>query len=97
METYRRYLIRRLWSALKIPFKKKEATTYMEVLSSFLRQTAHIFPKGTIQVDRVDAMVCVSGAEGCLDSDLLPNAAIGRVPDIGRSGPILREDNIVCP
>src|SRR5690606_24341873 len=98
VETYPRYVIRRLWPELKIPSKRKEPERYVELLSRLLREKGYvwdeIFP---LRVDHVDAMVCAIAAEACVDANGLPNGTVGVAPNKDWSERVLKEGYIVSP
>lgn len=98
VETYPRYVIRRLWPELKIPSKRKEPARYVEVLSRLLRGRGYRWDEGfPLGVDYVDAMVCAIAAEGCLGGDSLSNVTVGSAPEVDRPGRVLREGYIAFP
>ena len=98
VETYPRYVIRRLWPELKIPSKRKEPERYVELLSRLLREKGYvwdeIFP---LRLDHVDAMVCAIAAEACVDANGLPNGTVGVAPNKDWSERVLKEGYIVSP
>ena len=92
VETYPRYMIRRLWLELKIPSKRKEPERYVEVLSRLPRGRGYRWDEGfPLGVEYVDAMVCAIAAGACAEGDRLPEGTVGVRPEMDESERVLRE------
>ncbi|MYA34269.1 MAG: DUF429 domain-containing protein [Gemmatimonadales bacterium] len=98
METYPRYVLRRLFPAVRIPSKRKEGAEYARVFWSKLRNLGYRCESvRTPSVDQVDAMLCAIAAESLVSQTGLPAGTVGEPPRLDRPGRVIREGYIVAP
>lgn len=98
VETYPRYVIRRLWPELKIPSKTKAPTEFVAVLNQRLRKKGYMWREDVpLRPDHVDAMLCAIAAEAHLGDDGLPKGTVGVEPTANETERMLREGLIVSP
>ena len=98
METYPRYLLRRLFPETRIPSKKKAGAEYARVFWSRIRSLGYSCESvRTPSVDQVDAMLCAIAAESFLSQADLPAGTVGEPPWLDRPGRVIREGYIVAP
>jgi hypothetical protein len=96
-ETYPRYVASRLWPGLKLPSKRKAASTYIDVVWSRLQEAGYSCSSEISRPDHVDAMLCAIAAEACLLADGLPEGAVGAAPVVDVAERVIREGFIVAP
>jgi predicted nuclease with RNAse H fold len=97
VETYPRYVLRRLWPDLKVPSKRNAPETYTAAVWSRLKAKGfRSTPKPTRPV-HVDAMLCALAARACVDADGLPPGTVGVPPYIDEVEQVIREGYIVAP
>jgi predicted nuclease with RNAse H fold len=98
LETYPRYVIRRLWPRLSIPSKKKAPLEYVDTIWTRIRvQGYSCLGVRRPGVDHIDAMLCAMAADACLGCKQRPVGTVGEDPLIDREARLLREGWIVSP
>ena len=107
LETYPRYVIKRLWPEIGIPSKRKSALDYVETIWARIQDAGYVC-RSVIRPahDQVDSMLCAIAAERCLEGDVaerclagdgLPNGIVGEKPMVDSKERVLREGFIVAP
>lgn len=97
VETYPRYVLRRLWPDLKVPSKRKAPEEYTAEVWSRLKAKGYRSSSVPARPDHVDAMLCAIAAHACLETDGLPSGTVGQLPIIDGEGRVIREGYIVAP
>ncbi|MCL6450794.1 MAG: DUF429 domain-containing protein [Acetobacteraceae bacterium] len=108
VETYPRYVIRRLWPELRIPSKTGAPQDYVDAVFGRIRRAGYSCgavaagpprtgSRGFLAVDHVDAMVGALAAEAWLAAGGPPPGTVGRAPAADWEGRVLREGFIVSP
>lgn len=98
VETYPRYVIKRLWPRLAIPSKRKAPLDYVDAIWGRIRERGYSCPAvERAAVDHIDAMLCAIVGEACLDSEQNPPGTVGTAPFADEAGRVLREGWIVSP
>lgn len=97
VETYPRYIIRRMWPDLKIPSKRKTPEEYTRQVWTRLEAAGFTSVHPPTQPDHVDAMLCAIAARACEESDGLPEGTVGAPPYIDLTDNLIREGYIVAP
>lgn len=98
METYPRYIIKRLWPELTIPSKRKAALGYVNAIWPRIQEMGYQCPSVLRpNVDQVDAMLCAIAASAFSSSTGKPAGTVGAQPYIDEESRILREGYIVSP
>jgi len=96
-ETYPRYVARRLWPDLKLPSKRRDPSSYLDVIWSRLREAGYTCAGDISRPDHVDAILCALAAEACLLADGLPGGTVGDPPTADPAERVLREGFLVAP
>ena len=96
IETYPRYMIRRMWPDLRIPSKRSAPLEYVDSVYSRIQKLGYVC-RSVIRptVDQVDAMVCALAAERFAGGPDLPAGTVGAPPVADEKGRVLREGYIV--
>jgi NTP pyrophosphatase (non-canonical NTP hydrolase)/predicted nuclease with RNAse H fold len=97
VETYPRYVLKRLWPQFRIPSKRKEPESYTESVWKLLRDQGYTANAEPTRPDHVDAMLCALAARACVDSDELPAGTVGAPPYVDSAEKLIREGYIVAP
>jgi dCTP diphosphatase len=97
VETYPRYVIKRLWPGFLIPSKRKDPDEYTEQVWALLQEAGFSATTAPGRPDHVDAMLCAVAARACLASDGLPEGTVGAQPYIDEDERLIREGYIVAP
>jgi dCTP diphosphatase len=97
VETYPRYVIRRLWPDLKIPSKRTAPEEYTRVVWGRLRAAGFRCTAAPSRPDHVDAMLCAVAARAWAESDGRAAGTVGTPPYIDEVGRVIREGYIVAP
>lgn len=96
-ETYPRYIIRRLWPAVRIPSKRAAPLEYVDTIWGLLRAAGYTCEGVTRPaVDHLDAMLCALAAEAMLAGGT-PRGTTGRAPVADDEERVIREGYIVAP
>ena len=98
METYPRYVIKRLWPELTIPSKRKTPRDYIDAVWPRIRGSG--LSCGSVirpNVDQVDAMLCALAADAYDRAGGLPSGAVGLPPSVDATERVIREGFIVAP
>jgi len=93
LETYPRFVIRRLWPELAVPSKRREPRRYVAELWARLRLLGLAGPRPTTHHE-IDAVLCALAAAAWVDGSAI---AVGEPawPDVDER--VLREGTIVAP
>lgn len=98
IETYPRYVIKRLWPELRIPSKRKEGVRYASTIWERIKSLGYRCESvRTPTVDQVDAALCALAAEFHVGSEDPEAGAIGDPPLIDQQDGVIREGYIVSP
>lgn len=97
VETYPRYVLKRVWPQFRIPSKRKDPDEYTEQVWALLEEAGYSAATAPGRPDHVDAMLCALAAQACLESDGLPPGTVGAEPYIDESEQLIREGYIVAP
>jgi len=97
VETYPRYVLKRLWPEFRIPSKRKDPDEYTEEVWDLLERAGYSASKEPGRPDHVDAMLCALAARACLGSERLPAGTVGAPPYIDEQDGLIREGLIVSP
>jgi hypothetical protein len=97
VETYPRYVLRRLWPDLKVPSKRQAPEEYTQAVWSRLKAKGYRSSPVPARPDHVDAMLCALAAHACLETDGLPPGSVGQPPFIDEEERVIREGYIVAP
>lgn len=97
VETYPRYVLKRLWPEFKIPSKRKDPDEYTEQVWVLLKDAGYIARTEPGRPDHVDAMLCAIAARACTESQELPSGTVGAPPYIDEEDGLIREGFIVAP
>jgi dCTP diphosphatase len=97
VETYPRYVLKRLWPGFTIPSKRKDPDEYTEQVWALLEEAGYSATAAPGRPDHVDAMLCAVAARACLESDGLPPGTVGAQPYIDEADRVIREGYIVAP
>lgn len=97
LETYPRYMIRRLWPEFRIPSKRQRPMDYIEEVYARIQKRGYrcrsaIRPS----VDQVDAMLCAMAAEAYGRAGGLPAGTVGIPPEADDDARVLREGLIIA-
>lgn len=91
METYPRYVIKRLWPALRIPSKRREPFQYVDAVWRLVREQGYFCASvARPTVDQVDAVVCALAAEAATEGKT-PACTVGIPPVVDKEGRVIRE------
>jgi len=98
VETYPRYIVRRLWPGLEIPSKKSAPMDYIDTLYSHIQKLGYVC-RSVIRpsVDQIDAMLCAIAANDYAKNNGPPAGTVGDVPVPDPDANVLREGFIVSP
>lgn len=96
VETYPRYMLRRLWPDLVIPSKRRDPIAYVDALYPRIQKRGYVC-RSVIRpsVDQVDAMLCALAAERVVRAGGLPSGTVGAPPVADTDARVLREGYIV--
>ena len=98
METYPRYVIKRLWPEENIPPKSKAPIDYVIKFSHLIREKNYKFDESKITThDYIDAMLCALAAEDYLKTNRNSAGKVGSLPLVDNKERILREGFIYSP
>jgi dCTP diphosphatase len=97
VETYPRYVLKRLWPEFRIPSKRREPDEYTEEVWALLKEQGYGAATAPGRPDHVDAMLCAVAARACTESDGLPAGTVGTEPYIDAEERVIREGYIVAP
>jgi hypothetical protein len=97
VETYPRYVLRKMWSDLKIPSKRQAPEKYTAAVWARLKARGFRSSPAPSRPDHVDAMLCALAARAYLDADGLPPGTVGDPPYIDEGDRVIREGYIVAP
>ena len=98
METYPRYIIKRLWPGESIPSKTKAPVEYIRQFSTLIKKKGYKFkPPQVMTHDYVDAMLCAIIAEDYLKTNGNSAGKVGSQPIVDLEEKILREGFIYSP
>jgi len=98
VETYPRYVIKRLWPDLSIPSKKNDALQYVDAVYSRIQKLGLVC-RSVVRpsVDQVDAMICALAAREFVESTKMPAGSVGEPPVADSDAGLLREGFIISP
>jgi dCTP diphosphatase len=97
VETYPRYVLKRLWPDFKIPSKRHTPEEYTRTVRAHLVSKGYRSNPKPTRPDHVDAMLCALSAQACLGKDGLPPGTVGAPPYIDEEERVVREGYIVAP
>lgn len=98
METYPRYVIKRLWPEQSIPSKTKSTVEYIRKISALITQKGYYFDENKVTShDLVDAMLCAIAAEDYKQETGSSAGKAGRSPLVDNKEGVLREGFIYSP
>lgn len=98
METYPRYINKRLWPEESIPSKSKAKSEYIKFFSALIKQKGYNFEKNKITShDYVDAMLCAIAAEDYFKTNVNSAGKVGKSLTVDNKEKILREGFIYSP
>jgi dCTP diphosphatase len=97
VETYPRYILKRLWPEYRIPSKRKSPDTYTREVWERLRTRGYRCSTEPGRPDHVDAMLCALAARACVEADGLPAGTVGEAPYVDGEEGVIREGFIVAP
>ena len=97
VESYPRYVLKRLWPDLRIPSKRREPDEYTEQVWALLTEAGYVARTEPGRPDHVDAMLCALAARACTESEELPAGTVGAAPYIDEQDGLIREGYIVAP
>lgn len=97
VETYPRYVLKRLWPDLKVPSKRRAPEEYTAAVWERLKARGFRSDPEPARPDHVDAMLCALAARACLETDDLPPGTVGAPPYIDEEERMIREGYIVAP
>lgn len=100
METYPRYIIKRLYkNAVDIPSKRKDTLRYCKFVWGFIQDFGYRCPGVLLPTaDQCDAMLCAIAAQKCFQEGTykLPGI-VGLPPELDENEMLIREGFIVSP
>ncbi len=92
METYPRYIIKRLWAKESIPSKSKAPVEYVRKFSALIKKNGYRFDKNkVVSHDYVDAMLCAIVAKDFNESRGTSAGKVGNPPVVDNARKIIRE------
>ena len=98
LETYPRFIIRRVWPRESIPSKSKAPVEYVRKFTVIIKQKGYQFDeKKVISPDYVDAMLCTIAAEDFMKVSGNSAGKVGSPPFVDEEEKILREGYIYSP
>jgi dCTP diphosphatase len=97
VETYPRYILKRVWPDFRIPSKRRDPDEYTEQVWALLEEAGYSAAVAPGRPDHVDAMLCAVAAQACVKSDGLPPGTVGDRPYIDEDERVIREGYIVAP
>jgi len=98
IETYPRYIIKRLWGKHTIPSKRKAPIEYVNNYMSLIKSLGYSLDESKILApDYIDAMLCAIAAEDYLHSDANCLGKVGTPLSIDEEHQIFREGYIYSP
>ena len=98
METYPRYIMKRLWPEESIQSKSKVPLEYIRKFSALIKQKGYQFKESEVTShDYIDAMLCAIAAEDFLKKDGNPAGKVGNPLFVDTKAKILREGFIYSP
>jgi len=98
METYPRYIIKKLWARESIPSKSKAPVEYVRKFSALIKKNGYRFDKHkVITHDYVDAMLCAIAAEDFKNNHGNSAGKVGKSLRVDTKEKILREGFIYSP
>ena len=98
IETYPRYIIKRLWDKHTIPSKRKAPIEYVNNYISLIKSLGYSFDETKIWApDYIDAMLCAIAAEDYLLSNGNCLGKVGIPPILDEGNQIFREGYIYSP
>jgi NTP pyrophosphatase (non-canonical NTP hydrolase) len=97
VETYPRYVLKRLWPGFRIPSKRQDPDEYTEQVWALLEEAGYTASMVPGRPDHVDAMLCAIAARACLEADGLPAGTVGAAPYVDADDGLIREGYIVAP
>jgi len=97
VETYPRYVLKRLWPEFRIPPKRKEPDEYTEQIWTLIVDAGYGSKTEPGRPDHIDAMLCALAAKACTESEELPAGTVGAPPYIDEEDGLIREGFIVAP
>ena len=98
METYPRYIIKRLWPEESIPSKTKTPIEYIRKFSTLIKKKGYKFkPPGVMTHDYVDAMLCAITAKDYLKTNGNSAGKVGSNLFVDLDEKIEREGFIFSP
>jgi dCTP diphosphatase len=97
VETYPRYVLKRLWPDLKIPSKRQAPEAYTRTVWSRLKARGFRSNSQPMRPDDVDAMLCALAARASVETGGLPAGTVGVPPYIDQEERVIREGYIVAP
>jgi dCTP diphosphatase len=97
VETYPRFVLKRMWPDLKVPSKRKAPEEYTTTVWARLKAQGFRSSLAPARPDHVDAMLCALAARAYLEADGLPPGTVGAPPYIDEDDQVIREGYIVAP
>ena len=98
METYPRYIIKRLWPEESIPSKSKAKREYIKKFSALIKRKGYSFEENKVTShDYVDAMLCAIAAADYFKTNSNSAGKVGKSLRVDNKEKILREGFIYSP